>query len=268
MEDHELIAVSPRHSVRLELEYVMMVRKAPRRDFVVRTIAHREANGLQLMSADIVIAGDETREKFPAAKEYPLHFRKTYYPGRLHGEPKHEYDLHAAASAVIGIPAPIGYTHHEFRSCLLPGAPYDKLSPFTAASEEQNVKKARELHLAHAAGLWHLVEEAFGYFTKLHENGLAHGDAELHNLIVCTSPLEVVLIDFEAAVKRGEDADAWDAVMKKDLEPLLREVVLLQCCLGQQPGPMAELAWERIDTLFKQPDRVRTEIDRRTTQPA
>lgn len=268
MEDHELIAVSPRHSVRLELEYVTMVKKAPRRDFVVRTIAHREANGMPLMSADIVIAGEETRERFPAARSYPLHFRKTYYPGRLHGDPKHEYDLHAAAAKVIGIPEPIGYTHEEFRSCLLPGSPYDRLSPFTTASEEQNVKKARELHLAHAAGLWHLVEEAYGYFAKLHESGLAHGDAELHNLIVCSSPLEVCLIDFEAAVTKGDDADAWDRVTKKDLEPLLREVALLQCCLGQQPGPMAELAWERMDALFKQPDRFRAEIDRRTTQPA
>src|SRR5689334_4558730 len=116
--DNELVAVSPRHSVRLELEYLTMVRTAPRRDFVVRTITHREANGMQLMSADIVIAGAATREKFPAANEYPLHFRKTYYPGRLHGDPKHEFDMHAAASSVIGIPAPIGYTHEEFRSCL------------------------------------------------------------------------------------------------------------------------------------------------------
>ena len=35
----------------------------------------------------IVIAGQETRSEFPLAATYPLHFRKTYFPGRLHGDP-------------------------------------------------------------------------------------------------------------------------------------------------------------------------------------
>jgi hypothetical protein len=268
MEEHELIAVSPRHSVRLALEYLTLIQKPPRRDFVVRTLVSREANGMQLMSADIVIAGEETRERFAAAKEYPLHFRKQYFPGRLRGDPKHEYDLHAAAAKVLAIPEPIGFSNDEFRSCLLPGAPYDRLSPFTAASEEANIKKARDLHLAQAAGLWRLIEEAFRHLTKLHENGLAHGDAELHNLIVCSSPLEVVLIDFEAAVSREADEPAWKTAVSTDMEPLFREVVFLQCALGQQPGPMAQTARERMDKLLKQADRFRQEIDRRTTQPA
>jgi hypothetical protein len=268
MEEHELIAVSPRHSVRLALEYLTLVRTPPRRDFVVRTITQREANGMPLMSADIVIASAETREKFARAKDYPLHFRKTYYPGRLHGDPKHEYDFHARAAEAVGIPAPIGYSSDEFRSCLLPGAPYDRLSPFTAASEDTNVKKARELHLAHAAGLWHLAEEAFEHFSKLHQAGIAHGDAELHNLIVCSSPLEVVLIDFEAAVEKGDDAEAWEKVKKKDLAPLLREAAFLQASLGQQTGSLGELSAERLDSLLKDAGRVRQEIDRRTTQPA
>ena len=37
---------------------------------------------MPLMSADLVIASEDTRVRFAAARTYPLHFRKTYYPGR------------------------------------------------------------------------------------------------------------------------------------------------------------------------------------------
>src|SRR5262249_33186467 len=131
MEDEgELIEVSPRHTVRLAQEYVPLVRLAPKRDFIVRTVTRREANGLPLMQADIVIAGQEMRERFSAAARFPLHFRKTYFPGRLHGDPKLEFERQAQAASILGIPPPIGYREEEFRTCLLPGTPYDRLSPF------------------------------------------------------------------------------------------------------------------------------------------
>ena len=68
--------------------------KPPRQDFVVRTWARREANGLPLMAAELVIAGAETRQAHPGAETYPLHFRKTYFPARLHGDPQVEFELH------------------------------------------------------------------------------------------------------------------------------------------------------------------------------
>ena len=52
-----LIAVSPRHGVRLAEELQGIVKKPQKRDFVVRTLVKRMANGLPLMSAEIVIAG-------------------------------------------------------------------------------------------------------------------------------------------------------------------------------------------------------------------
>jgi hypothetical protein len=261
MDETELVRVSPRHTVRLASEYAHFVRRAPNKDFVVRTIMRREANGLPLVSADIVIAGEQTRAQFPLAAQFPLHFRKTYYPGRLHGDPKQEFDRQTEASALLGLPPPIGYGPDVFRSCLLPGTPYNRLSPFGGEPDESNLAVARKLALATAAGLFHLLSSAFDALQRLHEGGLCHADAELHNLIVCPSPLEILLIDFEAAETRSEVGDAaWQKHCDDDFTPLLKEAVYLQCSLGPQPGPLADMARQRLDQLFKNPDRFRQEI--------
>jgi hypothetical protein len=268
-DDDVVIAVSPRHCVSVGPEYAAMVTRAPRQDLVVRTITRREANGMPLMSADLVIASEDTRVKFAAARTYPLHFRKTYYPGRLHGDPKHEFDRQMEAAALIGLPPPIGYAADVFRSCLLPGLPYARLSPFGVEPEEGNLTRAEQLPLATAAGLWRMVDQVFAQLSALHAGGLVHGDAQLHNFIVCPSPLEVVVIDFEVAQrKEATSEEAWHASCANDLMPVLREAVLLQCCLGPQPGPLTELAWQRIDTLFKNPERFRRELERRANPRA
>lgn len=263
MDEDALITVSPRHSVRLSMEYVAFVKKAPRTDFVVRTLAKREANGLPLMSAEIVIAGQETRERHPLAAQYPLHFRKTYFPGRLRGDPRHEFECQLLASDLIGVPPPIGFRDDVFRACLLPGQTYAALTPLTGDPPEQNVKRARELSVAEAAGLWKLGEQAFEDLLRLHQGGLAHGDAELHNFVVCTTPLEIVVIDFESAFLRATlSEELWAARVLQDLDPLLRHAALLQCRLGAQPSPLGKLVEERLDTLFKDPDRIRRAIQR------
>jgi hypothetical protein len=265
MDEDITVPVSPRHSVRLAREYVTIVKKGQRRDFVVRTITKREASGVPLMTAEIVIAGEETRADFPLARDYPLHFRKTYFPGRLHGDPKDEFDRQARASAIIGVPPPIGHTPNVFRTCLIPGQPYSTLSPFQSEPMEANIPKARDLKLSTAAGLWLLAERAVADLTKLHAEGLAHGDTELHNFIVCPAPLEILPIDFEGAMERKSEMsdDDWAYWAQRDLDPLLRHAVLLEVALGAQAGPLAESARARMDKLFKDPERFRREIERR-----
>lgn len=245
-------------------DYAAMVARAPRSDFVVSTLARRFAGDLPLMTADLVIAGEATRAEFPLAAVYPLHFRKTYFPGRLHGDTAIEFARQARASELVGVPMPIGHTPRTFRSCLIPGTPYSRLSPFGSEPEGSNIPKAEKLPLEAAAGLFRLAEETFAMLSRMHEGGLAHGDAELHNFIVAPSPLEVVPIDFEAAAVESEmSSEAWAAVRAKDLHPLLRHTVFLLCALGPQPeSPLAGLATDRIGTLFKDPARFLEAIDR------
>ncbi|MDX2019988.1 MAG: hypothetical protein SF187_07085 [Deltaproteobacteria bacterium] len=263
MDDERSVAVSPRHKVVLARELLVLLERAPRTDFVVRTLAKREANGLPLMTAEMVVAGEETRRQHPAAATYPLHFRKTYFPGRLHGDPGEEYKSHLRASELCpAVPAPIGYGDNVFRSCLIPGRPYARLTPFGADPPESNIALAAKHGLAEMAGLWHFAEDMFTQLRALHTGGLAHGDAELHNCIVCPAPLESLLIDFESAVEKSTLSDtAWETRCALDLEPLLREAVYLQCGLGHQPGPLGDLALARLDQLFRSPDKFRRAIE-------
>jgi hypothetical protein len=262
MEETRAIAVSPRHTVLLAIELFPLIEKAPRQDFIVRTRARREVNGLPLMTAELVIAGEETRQRYPAAETYPLHFRKTYFPGRLHGDPGVEFEHHLLASQLCATPPPIGHGPTVFRSCLVPGQSYARLTPFGGEPPENNIAKAQTLPLATAAGLWRLAEETLAQLSLLQAGGLAHGDTELHNCMVCPAPLEPILIDFEAAVRQGTvPEEAWNARCRMDLEPLLREAVYLQCALGRQPSGLGQLSWDRMEELFRSPDRFRRAIE-------
>jgi len=262
MDNDRLVAVSPRHSVRLARELLVLFDRAPQQDYVVRTIARREANGMPLMSAEIVIAGRETREQYPLAAQYPLHFRKTFSAARLHGDPKKEFESQTLAGTIIRVPAPIGASELVFRSCLVPGRPYSRVSPFGVEPEESNLRVARGLSLAEGAGLWHLLSSAFDTLTTLHGGGIAHGDAELHNFVVCPAPLELVVIDYESVARKQDlDGEAWEARCAADLEPLLREAVFVQCALGRQEGALADTSVERLARLLRRPDQFRRAIE-------
>jgi hypothetical protein len=263
MEDTRRIAVSPRHSVVLAGELLPLIERAPWQDFVVRTLARREVNGLPLMAAELVIAGEDTRRSHPAAATYPFHFRKTYFPGRLHGDPSVEYERQLLASQLGATPPPIGHEPSVFRSCMVPGQSYARLTPFGGEPPENNIAKAQKLTLASAAGLWRLAEDMLAQQLALHAGDLAHGDSELHNYMVSPSPLEAVLIDFEAASERSamEEA-AWAARCKLDLAPLLREAVYLQCALGRQPSPLGERSYAAMSELFRSPERFKLAIER------
>ena len=262
MDDDRIVAVSPQHSVRLAREYVDLLERPQQKDYVVRTIARREVNDLPLMFAEIVVAGKETRERHPLSVTYPLHFRKTYSAARLRGDTAKEFENQTLASQIIDLAPPIGFGPYVFRSCLAPGRPYDRLSPFGVEPEESNLRIAQKLPLAAAAGLWGFAESALKQLSSLHGSGLAHGDAQLQNFVVCPSPVDLVIIDFEAAVKREDvDDDAWQARCDEDLTPLLREAVFLQCALGRQRGPLADASERALDRLFRSPDRFRRSIE-------
>jgi len=250
--------------VSVDDDYLPMILRAPQQDFVVRTLARRMAGDTPLMSGELVIAGIATREAFPLAATYPLHFRKTYYPGRLRGDTQTEYERHLEASQIIGVPPPIGHAGGTFRSCLLPGRPFDQVQPFGSEPEDSNIRHADKLTLAAASGLWLLAERMFQCHTQLQAAGLTHGDAELHNFIVCSAPLDVLPIDFDMAVQKSAvSEEAWQHRCTQDLEPLLKVAVFLQCALGEQEGPLAKLSLARMDGLFRRSEPFRRAIDGR-----
>jgi hypothetical protein len=259
-EGHE-VALSDRHVVTVDDDYFALVRRAPEEDFVVRELARAMSSVTPLMVGEMVIAGRATRARHPEAAKYPLHFRKTYFPGRIRGDSEIEFKRHELASAILGLPAPIGYTRGVFRSCLFPGRPWAQLLPFGTAPEESNLRHAERLGLQAAAGLWLLAEQVFSTLIRLHEGGLAHGDAQPQNFVVCPAPLEVLPIDFDMSVLRdGVPDEEWERRCAADLEPLLRTAVFLQCALGAQPGRLGALSLARIDTLLERPAPFRAAI--------
>jgi hypothetical protein len=259
------IQVSPRHHVALVDDYLPMIDEAPREDFVVRNLARRKAGEMTLMMGDLVIAGAATREQYELARAYPLHFRKTYYPGKLHGDPRTEFELHQRASELVDVPPPIGSTPNSFRSCFLPGTSFERLSALGVEPDESNIRLARELQLAAAAGLWKFAEEAFGLLSKMQAGGLTHGDAHLHNFIVCPSPLEVLPVDFEIGVlKDAVSSDDWRQRCQADRQHLLKLAIYLQCALGQQRGALANESMAAIEDLVRPVDTFHGAIAERT----
>jgi hypothetical protein len=246
-------------------EYVPMLDRAPREDFVVRTLARRMLADRPMMMGELVIAGEATRAKYELAARYPLHFRKTYYPGRLHGDPCLELERHAFASSLVGLPPPIGCTRNTFRSCFLPGSALDRLSSLGTEPAESNVAQAQALTLAELAGLWRLLEEAHDVVLRLQQGGLTHGDAHPHNFIVCSSPLEVLPVDFERALLRDETGEEeWNERCQQDRDLLLQLAIYLQCGLGQQRGALAQEALTRLDALVRPAETFRRAITERT----
>ena len=128
----------------LATELFPLIDKPVRQDFVVRTRARREANGLPLMTAELVIAGDETRRAHPAAETYPLHFRKTYFPGRLHGDPAVEFERQQRASRAGRNAA----AHRVYGDGVpeLPGAgqSYARLTPFGGEPPREQHRQGAE----------------------------------------------------------------------------------------------------------------------------
>jgi len=265
VEESRPIEVSPRHRIVIGEDYLPMIDRAPREDFVVRTLAKRVISGRPMMMGELVVAGAATRQAYPLAQKYPLHFRKTYYPGRLHGDPCLELERHTLASQLVPVPPPIGCTRNTFRSCFLPGSALDRLSPLGTEPDESNVVHAQQMSLATATGLWSLLQQAYDVLTTMQEGGLTHGDAYPHNFIVCPSPLEVLPVDFERAIVRDEvELSHWEQRCQQDRDLLLKLAVYLQCGLGQQRGTLAREALSRLEELVRPAEVFRRAITERS----
>ncbi|NNC89913.1 MAG: hypothetical protein HKN82_15755 [Akkermansiaceae bacterium] len=247
-----LIAVSPWHSLEIPDGHQELLERPREEDFVLRTLLQREVNGQPLVSGDLVIAGRKTLEAYPLAEQYPVHFRKSYYPICFFQDPAGEEERQLAVSRVEGlhVAPPIGSNRTTFRSCFVPGIPFDRVTPFTHQPEVRNIDAADETPLLTLIGLWNILVELHRKLGALHAAGIAHGDAELHNAIVTPAPAGIVLIDFEKALMRddaGDDKRDWEETRAADLREVSRQAIYCQCGLGRQTGPLAEEARAELE---------------------
>jgi len=184
------------------------------------------------MTAELVIAGEETRRLY-RAQTYPFIFARPTSPA----------GCTATARRIRATAAGLRARHHASAYRVRcqripqlpdPGQAYGRLSPFGANPGEQH-PQGQQLPIVSAAGLWRLAEEALEQLLRLHDGGLAHGDAELQ-----TSSSAGAARAHPDRLRGGgppgsHDGAAWDTRCALDLEPLLREAVFLQCALGRQP---------------------------------
>lgn len=252
--DNARIPLSPMHSIEIAEGLRHLLEQPQENDFPVHSIAQKTGpDGRDLVSSYLVIAGWKTRREYPASVRYPVHFLKSYYPWTFHGDPRIEYENTLAASRILGTPEPIGYDKNSLRTAFIPGRPLSRLSPFTDVEPDEScLGIARQTEPATLIGLWRLAEEVYAQVEKLHEHRYFHRDLELHNIIVCTAPVQALLIDFENSEPNFKGSDEeFEERRFRDLFELYRLAVFLQSGLGRQEGKLARESLEAIPRLFR-----------------
>jgi hypothetical protein len=247
------VPLSPLHSIELAPGLSHLLAKPPEKDFPIYSIARKTSpDGRELMHSELVIAGKRTRTTYPLAERYPVHFLKSYHPWSFHGDPGVEFENNRAAAQILGTPEPIGFDSNSFRATFMPGKPLSKLSPFTNIEPLQRcLGIAQESQPAALIGLWRLVEEVFEQIEKLHSERFCHGDLELHNIVVCTGPIQTFLVDFESSERAFSGPETiWEQRRSRDLFELLRLAIYLQCGIGSQRGRLARRSLEDLPKLF------------------
>ena len=261
-----MIALSTLHKIELNQNFRTVLKNPRNKDFLVHNIMTKKSpNGEPLVTTELVIAGKITRNQFPRAQQYPLHFVKRYGPTSFHSDPKIEYDNSCKIAEILKNPMPIGFNSSTFRNAYLPGIPYEKLSPFRIEPIERNLDIAQEVPLTTQIALWQLMEDAYKQIKKLHRNGYTHGDLEKHNLIVCKQPIALYLIDFES-VKSLRNSDNPKLECRKDLQVIFSEAIFLQSVLGKQPSGLGKASIKALDWIFKDPEPFK-EILRKENSP-
>ncbi len=261
---NDRIPLSPLHSIVIAEGLRHLLTQPQDKDFPVHSIARKTGpDGRDLVHSQLVIAGRQSRAAFPRASEYPVHFVKQYHPWSFHGDPAVEFENSLAAAEILGSPEPIGFDNNSFRSAFIPGKPLSRLSPFTDVEPaERCLGIALQTDPAVLIGLWKLSEEIFAQLEKLHARRFLHRDMELHNIIVCTAPVQPFLIDFESAERNFSGSEeAFEEARFRDLAELLRLAIFLQSGLGRQEGPLARASLDALPRLFRSSDTFASRLD-------
>ncbi|MDF1755045.1 MAG: hypothetical protein P1U89_19810 [Verrucomicrobiales bacterium] len=238
------IALNPNQKVELIPELAALVEKPPDHDVVIRSLSKKQVNDTPLIQGDLVIAGKDTLGNYPEAAQYPVHFRKTYYPTSFHPPATIEYEKHRKIAEILTVAPVIGAEPNSFRSCFLSGIPLDRLTPFGIEPLSRNLDIAEQTDPARLIGLWNLLVKLDDQLKRLHSRGFAHGDLFFHNIIITKSPIDLVMIDFALAIERSADQsdEEWLAKCRPDREELERHALWVQAGLGPQPDELGTVS--------------------------
>lgn len=252
-----MVKLSELHSIQLAEAYEHLLTRPQQKDYTLHNIYLKTANDTPLKQAELVLAGKQTREAIPLTAEYPVHFKKTYFPQSLFTDPKVEFASTQKAAEILGMPGPIGFEANVFRNSFIPGKSWNRLSPFGILPEDRNFQLARELPEAQLIGLWWLLEQVYTQVKTLHAHRFIHGDLQMHNVIVCNSPIRAFIIDYEVSIVdfTGDD-ETWEQKRRADLHEILREAVFIQSALGRQEGDLSGESMELLPHLFQNPKNI------------
>jgi hypothetical protein len=252
-----MVKLSALHSIELAEAYQHLLKQPQQKDYTLHNIYLKEVNGTPLKQAELVIAGAQTREAIPLAAEFPVHFKKSYFPQSFFTDPQVEFESTAQAAKILEMPGPIGYERTVFRNSFIPGKPWNRHSPFGITPEDRNFQVARSVPESQLIGLWVLLEQVYAQIKKLHAKRFLHGDLQTHNVIVCSSPIRPFIIDYEVSVVEFTGSDEeWEKRRLEDLREFLREAVFVQSVLGRQEGELSAESLELLPKLFENPKSV------------
>ena len=172
----------------------------------------------------------------------------------MHGDPREEFDRQSEAAELIGSRRRSAGRTTPFGAACFPAPRTTASRPSRSSRRTPSCTSPAICRCRSRPGSGRCVNRRFAGCPSCTRAASLHRDAELHNFIVCASPLEIVMIDFEgAATRKGLAPEAWDEAIRTDFDALAKEGALLQCSLGRQRGGFAEHCLRRGITLFRDP---------------
>lgn len=257
---------SPKALDGLQAAYGEFVATPPREDITLLSVYENlDASGSRpLVLGELVLAGRKTRLTVPETQRYPIHFKKTYFPGAS-GNPKDELKLTKQAADLLGgfSPKAIGADNFSIRTSIVPGVAWAAISPlckghnFVSGSRKESLGQG--LHLLREGkrtpallSYWKTLEAINTAIDRLHKK-CVHGDLHRNNILMVPQKggFEPVIIDFETLQDlRGLDKEEASELKADDKQELWMECAALQLVIGKQPTKLGKEAWVKREELL------------------